>query len=46
MTIDVLQRFGADVTDDADTALQKQILVVVSGLIAVAGIGWGLLYRF
>jgi guanylate cyclase len=44
VTIGRLQRFGADVADDAETALRKQILVVVALLVAILAVGWGLLY--
>jgi guanylate cyclase len=39
-----LLRIGADPTDEPDLALQKQILVTVSTLVALAGVAWALVY--
>ena len=39
-----LLRIGADPADDPDLALQKQILVTVATLVALAGVGWALVY--
>jgi len=39
-----LLRIGADPTDEPDLALQKQILVTVSTLVALAGVAWAFVY--
>ena len=39
-----LLRIGADPADEPDLALQKQILVTVATLVALAGVGWALVY--
>ncbi len=39
-----LLHIGAHRTDKPDLALQKQILVTVATLIALAGVAWALVY--
>jgi len=39
-----LTQIGSDPNDDPGLALQKEILVTVASLVALAGTGWGIIY--